>query len=367
MTARPAIDPTGPGEKGAAAVVPPLPETMEAIVAGRYGGVEVLSIAEVATPRPGRGEVLVQVESSSVNALDWHYLTGTPYFIRLISGLRRPKRRIHGADVAGTVVAIGAGVTGFRPGDAVFGESEGGGFAPYLTMDASNVVAKPAGVTFQAAGATPVAGLTALQGLRTHGALKAGDQVLINGAAGGVGTFAVQIATALGAAEVTAVCSTRNVEMVKALGATHVIDYLHDDFVAGGARFDVMIDNVGNRTAAECLSVLRPGGRYVAISGPKTNRWLGPVPKLARARLTFLRASQTFHQFTAAANHDDLTFLGELLAGGQVTPAIDRVIGLDGVADALSEVGTGHTRAKIAVVPAPPTEKPGDGAGRAAQ
>jgi NADPH:quinone reductase-like Zn-dependent oxidoreductase len=327
-----------------------IPTAMTAVVARRYGGPEVLSIEEVPTPTPGKGQVLVRVEASSLNALDWHYLTGTPYFMRLLSGLVRPKRTIHGADVAGTVVAVGSEVTGFRVGDEVFGECEGGGCAPYLSVDAARIVAKPAEVSFEAAGATPVAGLTALQGLRTRADVQPGEHVLINGAAGGVGTFAVQIAKVLGA-EVTAVCSTPNVDMVRGLGADHVVDYRTDDFVPGGARFDVMIDNVGNRSAAECLSVLLPDARYVAVSGPKTNRWLGPIGHLVRTGLAFRRRSQSFHQFTASPNHDDLTLLGELLATGGVAPAVERVIGLEGVADALAEIGTGHTRAKIVVVP----------------
>jgi NADPH:quinone reductase-like Zn-dependent oxidoreductase len=257
---------------------------------------------------------------------------------------------IRGADVAGTVVAVGPGVSRFGPGDAVFGESGGGGCANYLTVAEKAVVAKPAAVSFQAAGATPVAGLTALQGLRTHGAVEPGQRVLINGAAGGVGTFAVQIAKALGA-EVTAVCSGRNVEMVRSLGADEVVDYTSEDFVAGGPRFDVMLDNVGNRTVEECQAVLRPGGRYVAVSGPKDNRLVGPMGQQLRFRLAFRRAEPTFHQFIASPKHDDLTFLGELLASGQVVPQIERVIGLDGVAEALAEIGTGHTRAKIAVDP----------------
>ena len=174
--------------------------------------------------------------------------------------------------------------------------------------------------------------------------------MLINGAAGGVGTFAVQVAKAMGA-EVTAVCSTRNIEMVQGLGADHVVDYTKDDFVAMGETYDVMLDNVGNRTPAECLKVLESDGRYVAISGPKTNRWFGPVPHMLRTAVRFMRASQSFHQFTASPNHDDLTFLGELMASGQVKPEIQRAIGLDGVAEAMAEVGTGHTRAKILVRP----------------
>ncbi len=333
-----------------AGAAPEVPSTMRAVVAQGYGEDDMLQIEDVAVPRPAAGEILLRVETSSLNALDWHFLTGTPYLLRISNGFRRPKRKIPGADVAGTVVATGAGVTRFEPGDAVFGECKGGGCASYLTVDASSVVVKPAGVSFEAAGATPVAGLTALQGLRTHGSVQPGDHVLINGAAGGVGTFAVQIAKALGA-EVTAVCSTGNVEMVRSLGADTVIDYTTDDFVEGGARFDVMLDNVGNRTPAECLSVLRPGARFIAISGPKTNRWLGPVPHVMRTALAFRRADPTFHQFTASPVDTDLVSLGEMLADGSIAPAIDRVIDLDGVAAGMAEIGTGHARAKIAVVP----------------
>ncbi len=327
-----------------------VPLTMRAVVAHGYGEDDMLRIEDVAVPRPATGEVLLQVEGSSLNALDWHFLTGTPYLLRVTNGVRRPKRKTPGADVAGTVVATGAGVTRFAAGDAVFGECKGGGCASYVTVDASNVVAKPATVSFEAAGATPVAGLTALQGLRTRGSVQPGDRVLINGAAGGVGTFAVQIAKALGA-EVTAVCSTGNVEMVRSLGADVVIDYTTHDFVEGGARFDVLLDNVGNRSPAECLSVLRAGARYVAVSGPKTNRWFGPIPHLLRAGFAFRRADSTFHQFTASPVEADLVLLGEMLADGSIAPTIDRIVGLDGVAAGLAEIGTGHARAKIAVVP----------------
>ena len=330
---------------------PAIPPTMRAPVAREYGTAEIVAIDEVPTPTPAEGEVLVRVAAASLNALDWHFLTGTPLFMRLISGLRRPKRTIHGADVAGTVVGVGAGVTRFDVGDAIFGECEGGACAPFMTVETDRIVAKPPDVSFEAAAATPVAGLTALQGLRTHGKVQPGDQVLVNGAAGGVGTFAVQIAVALGA-EVTAVCSTRNVEMVRSLGATRVIDYTEEDFVPGGPRFDVMFDNVGNRTSREVLSVLRPDARYVIITGPKDNRLLGPVPKILRTGLAFMRAEPSFHQFTASPNHDDLTFLGELLATGKIVPQVHRIVGLEGVAEGLAEIGTGHTPAKIVVVPA---------------
>jgi len=327
-----------------------IPTTMRAVVAHRYGTPDVIEVEEVEVPRPGDGEVLIQVEASSLNALDWHFLTGTPYLIRPTNGFRRPKRIIPGSDVSGTVIAVGADVTKFQPGDAVFGQCKSGGCSPFLVTNADNLVTKPAAVSFEAAGAIPVAGLTAIQGLRTHGAVQPGDRVLINGAAGGVGTFAVQIARALGA-HVTAVCSTGNVEMVVSLGVDEVIDYTKDDFVVGGARFDVMLDNVGNRPPKECLSVLNPGARYVAVSGPKKNPWLGPVLHIARTALAFRKASQSFHQFVASSDHEDLTFLGELLATGQVVPEVQRVIGLDEVAEGLAEIGTGHTKAKIVVVP----------------
>jgi NADPH:quinone reductase-like Zn-dependent oxidoreductase len=337
------------------ATAPAIPATMTAAVGRRYGGAEVVGIEEVPVPAPGRGELLVRVQASSLNALDWHFLTGTPYFIRLVAGLRRPRHVVRGADVAGTVVAVGAGVTAFAPGDEVFGESQHGGFAPYATVKATNVVAKPHGVSWEAAGATPLAGGTALQALRTHGAVQPGDRVLVNGAAGGVGTFAVQIAIALGA-EVTAVCSTRNVERVRGLGAVAVLDHTSDDVAAAGPPFDVMVDNVGNLGAQACLRLVRPGGRYVPVSGPKENRWLGPVPTMLGDRLAFRRARRdreapTYHQFTASPDHDDLVFLGELLASGRVVPSIDRVVGLDGVAEGLAEIGTGHARAKIVVRP----------------
>ena len=326
------------------------PTTMTAVTARTYGGPEVLAIEELAVPTPTDDQLLVEVKASSLNALDWHFLTGTPYIARAAFGLRRPKRFVRGADVAGTVVAVGSAVQRFRVGDTVFGEGPGGGCGEYLTLREGNVVAIPDGVSFEAAGATPVAGLTAVQGLRTHGDVQPGDRVLINGAAGGVGTMAVQIAKALGA-EVTAVCSTRNVDMVRGLGADTVIDYTGDDFVAGGARFDVMLDNVGNRRPREVRGVLVDGGRYVVVSGPKANRWIDPLPYILRARLSFIRANASFHQFTAAPDLDDLTLLGELLATGRLVPQIDRVVGLDGVADGLAEIGTGHARAKIVVIP----------------
>ena len=343
---------------------PTVPTTMTAATARRYGTEEVVAIEEIPVPQPGAGEVLVHVAASSLNALDWHFLTGTPYFMRLMVGLTRPKRIVPGADVAGTVVAVGPpgddpaddpavdspAVDKIAVGDRVYGETGGGGCGEYLTAKVSSIARLPAEVTMLAAAATPVAGLTAIQALRTHANVQPGDSVLINGAAGGVGTFAVQIAKALGA-RVTAVCSSRNVEMVEALDPDRVIDYTTEDFTTTGDRYDVMMDNVGNRTNAECLRVLAPGARYVIVSGPKENRWLGPVPRVISRALAFRRTDHSFHQFTASPNREDLELLAAMLADGRIVPQIQRVVALDEVAEALAEIGTGHTRAKIIVEP----------------
>ncbi len=323
---------------------------MDVMVARRYGSAEVLEPAQRRVRTPDAGEVLIEVAAASLNALDWHFLTGTPYFLRLMAGLRRPKRLVPGADVAGVIVAVGDGVTRLRPGDRVFGECNGGACAPYLTTSAKATVPIADSVSFEDAAATPVAGLTALQGLVTHANLQAGEHVLINGAAGGVGTFSVQIAKSLGAT-VTAVCSTRNVAMVEALGADEVIDYRTDDFVAGGRRFDVMLDNVGSRSPKENLSVLNPGARFVAVSGPKGNPWIDPMGYVLKMALATWRSDASFHQFTASPNAEDMTTLAEMLADGRLVPAIDRVIGLDGLVEAMAEIGSGHAKAKIVVKP----------------
>lgn len=328
-----------------------VPATMTAVMARQYGGTDVLSIETIPTPVAAPGTILVRVLGSSANALDWRILSGTPLFVRLVMGLRTPKRQTPGADVAGVVVAVGDGVAGFAVGDAVFGEAAGGAFAEFAIGTAKNFVKLPKGVDFVAAGATPVAGLTALQGLRTHGAVKPGDRVLINGAAGGVGTFAVQIARVLGAAEVTAVCSGRNAEQAQALGATRVINYETEDYSADDSQYDVVFDIMGNRSAAEVRSILAPGARFVGVSGPMKNRWVGPVFHLMRMGFAFKRADATFHQFTASPTPEDLTFLAQLLASGQITPAIERVVGLDGVAAAIDQIASAHGAGKIAVVP----------------
>ncbi len=330
---------------------PGIPTTMTAVTARTYGTEEVLAVEQIPVPTPGDDEVLIQVAASSLNALDWHFVTGTPYLLRLMAGLRRPKRIVPGADVAGTVVAVGSSVHNLSVGDRVYGETgDGGGCGQYLAAKGSTITHLPDGVGFDDGAATPVAGLTAIQALRTHADVQAGDSVLINGAAGGVGTFAVQIAKALGA-KVTAVCSGRNVDMVRAIGADRVIDYTAEDFVASGERHDVMMDNVGNRTTAECMAVLAPSARYVVVSGPKENRWLGPIPIVARRALAFRRTDHSFHQFTATPNTEDLDLLAAMLADGRIVPQIDRIVGLDGVAAGLAEIGSAHARAKIVVRP----------------
>ncbi|MEM8619804.1 MAG: NAD(P)-dependent alcohol dehydrogenase [Actinomycetota bacterium] len=327
-----------------------VPESIRAVCTDRYGPPSVLALRDDAPiPELGERDVLVRVAAASLNPLDWHFTTGTPYFVRAVAGLRRPKRPTPGADIAGTVVACGRGVTDWQAGDAVFGESvRGGGCGEYAALDERHIVAKPTDVSFDDAAATPAAGLTALQALRTHAAVQRGDRVLINGAAGGVGTFAVQLAHAMGA-EVTGVCSTRNVDMVTRLGAT-VVDYTVEDITHISDKFDVLIDNVGNLGAGS-VELLAPGGRYVMVSGPKANPWIDPLPTMLRTRLRFMRSGRSFHQFTASPRRSDLATLSEHLQSGAITPQIDRAIGLDDVAAALSEIGRGHAPAKIVVHP----------------
>lgn len=322
---------------------------MTALVTSRYGGPDALAPAQVPVPVPSRRQVLVQVASSSVNPLDLHLLTGTPYLVRLVNGATRPRRPVPGVDVAGVVVACGPGVTDLQVGDAVLGLADGGAFAEYAAVDAARLTRVPVGVDLGTVGTVPLAGLTALQGLRTHGRVAAGERVLVLGASGGVGTSAVQLARILGAAEVVAVCSTANVAQAHALGATRVIDYRTTDVVAAGGRCDVVLDMVGSLAGERLLELLAPGGRYVAVNGPDGNRWLGPVPHLLRTRRRFRGSGRTFHQFTVAPRPEDLRFLAEHLASGGLAPVVHRRVGLAGVPDALQEIAGGHTPGKIVV------------------
>ena len=321
---------------------------MRAIVRDTYGSPDVLELQEIDKPDVTEDELLVRVRAASVNPVDWHSLTGTPYIVHLQDGLRTPKSNRLGVDFAGQVEAVGTNVTQFRPGDEVFG-ARNGAFAEYVCVREDRaVVPKPANLTFEQAAAVPIAALTALQGLRDKGHLQPGQKVLINGASGGVGTFAVQIAKALGA-EVTGVCSTRNVDLVRSLGADHVIDYTQEDFTRSDQRYDLMLDIAGSKSWSECRRILNPQAILVIVGGPKTNRLIGPVSHLVKVRLAALRSSQKVVFFLAKMNKADMVVLRELLEAGEVTPVIDRRYELSEIADALRYLGEGHAQAKIVV------------------
>ncbi len=323
--------------------------TMKAIVYREYGPPGVLEVQDVDKPVVADDELLVRVHAASVNPVDWHMLTGKPFLVRTQGGLRRPKSDRLGVDFAGTVEAVGKDVTEFREGDEVFG-GRNGALAEFVCVREERVVApKPPNLSFELAGAVAVAAITALQGLRDKGQIQSGQKVLINGASGGVGTFAVQIAKSFGA-EVTGVCSTRNVEMVRSLGADRVIDYTQEDFTRSGLRFDLMLDNAGGRSWSECKRVLEPDGTLVIVGGPKTNRLWGPLGKAVMMRLASLRTSQTVvAPFLAKLNKEDLVVLQELLESGTVTPVIDRQYELSDAAEAFAYLGEGHAQGKIAV------------------
>jgi NADPH:quinone reductase-like Zn-dependent oxidoreductase len=320
--------------------------TMRAISHQRYGQPDVLELLTIDQPSPADDEVLIRVAAASLNPLDWHFMTGTPYVLRLVAGLRQPRETIRGADVAGTVVALGADVSGLVAGDRVMGGAQGS-FAEWTLAKPTGLAVLPDDVSFADAAAMPVAGVTALQALRDHAQVQTGHRVLINGAAGGVGTFAVQLAVAMGA-EVTGVCSTHNVEMVSGLGADRVVDYTTEDCF-DGTQYDAIIDNVGNRSLGDCVRSLVKGGRYVMISGPKDNPWLDPFRRLIAGKIRFLRSGRTFHNFTARMPAEDLQELLRLVEAGQLRSVIDRTVSLEDVPEALHYLGTGHARAKVVI------------------
>ena len=322
---------------------------MKAAVRERFGPPEsVVEVREVDTPVPADDEVLVRVRAASINIADWYSVTGRPWIARPQTGLRQPKSIRLGVDFAGTVEAVGKDVTQFRPGDDVFGGRDGA-LAEYVCVrEERAVVPKPPDVTFEQAAAVPVAALTALQGLRDKGQLQPGQRVLINGASGGVGTFAVLVAKALGA-HVTGVCSTQNVETARSLGADRVIDYTSEDFTRSDERYDLMLDVAGSRSWSECKRVLRPEATVVLVGGPKSNRLLGPIGHVAAMRLGSMRGSRTTAFFVARFNKPDLETLRELLGADKLTPAIDRSYPLSEIADALAYIGEGHARGKIVV------------------
>lgn len=319
---------------------------MKAIVCRGYGPPSVLHVEEVDQPVPGDAEVLIRVRAAAVNPLDKTF-RGTPYVLRPLFGLRTPKDTRPGRDVAGQVEAVGSRVARFKPGDDVFGVCRGA-FAEYACADESRVASKPAAVSFEQAAAAPVAGLTALQGLRDRGQVRPGHAVLINGAAGGVGTFAVQIAKSLGA-EVTGVCSSRNVDQVRSLGANRVIDYTREDFTTGTERYDLIFDCVGNRPLLALRRLLEPQGRYLAVGAAAQGRWIGPLGRVLKTFVFSRVVSRRFQLFLTKARREDLVELAELMAVGKVRPVIDRRYALAEVPEALLYLEEGHARGKIVI------------------
>jgi len=326
---------------------------MKAIVYGCYGPPGVLRLTDVERPVPTADQLLVQVHTAAVNPLDWHYLRGEPYIMRLTSGIGRPAVNRLGVDFAGTVVAVGRDVTRFRPGDAVFGGVTGA-FAEFVVIRESRAVAsKPANVGFEEAAAVPIAAITALQAVRDKGGVRAGHKVLINGASGGVGTFAVQIARDLGA-EVTGVCSTRNVELVRSLGADHVVDYTQEDFTRGDRRFDVIIDMVGSHSLLAYRRVLAPDGVVVIVGSTSRDPWLGPLLRPLAGLLVDPFVSQRFVTLLAELNQPDIETLAGLLGSGKLKPAIDRRYGLEQLPEAIEYLETGRARGKVVIDVSPP-------------
>jgi len=330
------------------ATVPANP--MKAIVYCDYG-VPNLKFQEIEKPTPEDDQLLVKVRAASVNPLDWHFVEGTPYMMRALGvGLRKPKDTRLGVDFAGTVEAVGKNVTKFKPGDEVFGGRDGA-FAEYVCVREPRAVAlKPANITFEQAASVPIAAITALQGVRDKGKVQPGQKVLINGASGGVGTFAVQIAKSFGA-DVTGVCSTRNLDMVRSLGADHVIDYTKEDFTNGAERYDVIIDNVANHSLLECRRVLKPNGIYVLIGGGSANEQglIGPLINPIKAMLLSPFVSQKMGMLLADLNHNDLAMLADLMQSGKVTPVIDRTYKLSELPQAIEYLEQGHARGKVVI------------------
>jgi NADPH:quinone reductase-like Zn-dependent oxidoreductase len=319
---------------------------MKAVVQDRYGSPDVLELRELAKPELTDDAVLVRVRAASLNRGDWYGLTGTPWLFRAMSGLRRPKNPILGWDFAGTVDAVGSDVTHVQPGDEVYGGSIKT-LAEYAIARKA-VERKPANLTFEEAAAVPVAALTALQGLRDKGGLQPGQNVLINGASGGVGTFAVQIAKALGA-NVTAVCSTRNVEQARSLGADDVVDYTREDFTKSGRRYDLMLDVAGGKSWRQCKRVLTSEAALVVAGAPKGGRMFGPLPHIAKMWLAGKRSRRKIVFFVANTNNDDLVVLRELIEAGKLKPVVERRYALGDVADAFRYLGEGHTQGKLVI------------------
>jgi NADPH:quinone reductase-like Zn-dependent oxidoreductase len=324
-------------------------ELIDAIVYHEYGPPDVLRMEKVEKLLPNDDQVLVKVRAAAANPLDWHYIRGSPYLMRLDAGLSKPKVVRLGVDMSGRVEAVGKNVTGFKPGDEVFGTGRGA-FGEYVRASQNRIALKPANITFEQAAAVPVAGLTALQGLRDKAKIHAGQKVLINGASGGVGTFAVQIAKAFGA-DVTGVCSTRNVELVRSIGAARVIDYTKEDFTRGAEHYDVIYDTVGNHSMSELRRVLNSSGIAIMIGGggPSSGGVIGPLAEPVKAFFYSPFVSQKFVFFLAEIRSEDLNVMRELMEAGKVRPVIDRTYPLTQTADAIRYLEQGHARGKVVV------------------
>ena len=328
---------------------------MKAIAYEEYGSADVLELKDVRKPAVVDDSVLVRVRAASANPYDWHFMRGVPYIARLVAtGLRRPKHSVLGSDVAGEVEAVGNAVTRFRPGDEVFGFVGSGGFAEYVSAPEKLLALKPINLSFQQAATVPLAAVTALQGLRDVGEIRSGQKVLIVGASGGVGTFAVQIAKWYGA-DVTGVCSTRNLEMVRSIGADHVIDYTREDFTRTGQGYDLILQLAGADSPSACRRALTPKGRLVLSSGDSTGRIIGPIDRIMKALLISPFIGQTLRPLVAKPSSDDLQFLRELIEAGRIAPVIDRTYPLSEAPDAIRYLETGRARGKVVIsVSAPP-------------
>ncbi|MGB3050633.1 MAG: NAD(P)-dependent alcohol dehydrogenase [Polyangiales bacterium] len=319
---------------------------MKAIVQDTYGSADVLELRDIDRPEVGDDEVLVRVHAAGVDPGVWHLMTGLPYLIRIAGyGFRAPKSPVRGNDLAGRVEAVGKNVTEFQAGDEVFGNSDGT-FAEYASAKANKLALKPTNISVEQAAAVPTSALTALQGLRDHGEVQPGQRVLIVGASGGIGTFAVQLAKAFGA-EVTGVCSTTKVDMVRSLGADHVIDYVRDDFEQMPQRYDVILDMAGNRSLSTLRRALTPEGTLVIVGGEEGGRWLGGTDRQIRALLLSPFVRQRLRTFIAKEGAEDLLVLKELIESGKVTPVIDRTYELREAPDAIRYLDEGHARGKL--------------------
>lgn len=326
---------------------------MKAFVYDRYGSPDILELKEVDRPTVADEQLLVRVRAAGINPYDWHLLRGDPYLVRMVGGLRRPRKAtIAGSDIAGVVEAVGKNVTRFRPGDEVYACVNVGGYAQYVCAPQTLVAQKPANLTFEQAAAVPMAAITALQGLRDAGRLQAGQTVLVNGAGGGIGHFAVQLAKALGAAEVTGVCSTGKVELVRSIGADHVIDYTREDFTRSGARYDMVFDTAGNHSIRAFRRALKPKGTFVIVGGAAAARGklLGPGAQVIRAvLLSPLVRNQRIVTVAAKPSGQDLEFLRGLIEAGKVTPVVDRTFPFAEAPEAIRYLEQGHASGKVVV------------------